>query len=35
MAIVESSPLEVGHCFKDKPELMLRIAEEAIFAIFE
>jgi len=29
MAIVESSPLEVGHSFKDKPELMLRIAEEA------
>ncbi len=29
MAIVESSPLEVGHSFKNKPELMLHIAEEA------
>ena len=29
MAIVKSSPLEVGHSFKNKPELMLRIVEEA------
>jgi len=29
MAIVESSPLEIGHSFKNKTELMLRIAEEA------
>jgi hypothetical protein len=29
MAIVESSPLKIGHSFKNKTELMLRIAEEA------
>ncbi len=29
MANVESSPLEVSHSFKDKPELMLRIAKYA------
>ena len=31
MAIVESSPLELGHSFKNKTELMLRIAKEANF----
>ena len=29
MAIVKLSPLEIGHTFKNKTEVMLRVAEEA------